>query len=116
MLVGFLIALMLATGACSGQVAPTPQPRPASIDQAELSSMVEDAVKAALAEAMAPPDDEISRQEMRDLLAEVLAQASPNSPASTQEDLAELVSKPRRNGLLPHRERPSTFSRRQRFG
>jgi len=99
-LIGFLIAFMLGAGACSGQGGPAPQSSPAPIepiDQAELRSTiedaVEDAVRAALAEAMSPPDDEISRQEMRDMLAEVLAQASPNSPASTQVDLAELVSK-----------------------
>ncbi len=81
-LVGFLIALMLTAGACSGQVAPTPQPSPASMDMAELRPMVEDAVKAALAEAMPPPGDEISRQELQDMLAEVLALASPSSPSS----------------------------------
>jgi len=99
-LIGFLIAFTLGAGACSGQSGPAPQSSPAPIepiDQAELRSTiedaVEDAVRAALAEAMSPPDDEISRQEIRDMLEEVLAQASPNSPASTQEDLAELVSK-----------------------
>ncbi len=96
MLVGFLIALMLTAGACSGQVAPTAQPSPASMDQAELRPIVEDAVKAALAEAMPPPGDEISRQELKDMMAEVLVAtppAPPAPPAPTQEDLAELVSK-----------------------
>ena len=71
--VGFLIALMLAAGACSAQVAPTPQPSPASMDMAELRPMVEDAVKAALAEAVPPPGDEISRQELKDIMAEAIA-------------------------------------------
>ena len=96
MLGGFLIALMLGALACSGQAAPTSQPSPAPIDQAELRSMVEDAVKAALAEAIPTPEDEISRQELRDMMEEVVsgaAPAAPAAPATNQSDLAELVAK-----------------------
>lgn len=43
-----------------------------------------------LAEAITPPDAEISRQELRDMMGEILAEASP---ATNQNDVAELVSK-----------------------
>ena len=46
-------------------------------------------MKAALAEVIPPPDDEISRQELRDIMEEVVAEASP---ATDQIDVAELVS------------------------
>ncbi|MFB3097342.1 MAG: glycine betaine ABC transporter substrate-binding protein [Dehalococcoidia bacterium] len=58
-----------------------------------IEEAIEDAVRVALAEAMPPPDDGISRQEMRDMLAEVQVLASPNSPAINQDEVAELVSK-----------------------
>jgi glycine betaine/proline transport system substrate-binding protein len=66
------------------------------MDQGEIRSIVEDAIKATLAEAMPPPGDEISRQEVKDMMAEVLVATSPSPPAPpapTQEELAELVSK-----------------------
>lgn len=97
--IGFLIALMLGAVACSGQSDPAPQSSPATMDQAELSSMVEDAVKAALVEAMPPPGDEISRQELQEMMGEVLAlvppssPVSPASPAFNEDAVAELVSK-----------------------
>lgn len=93
---GFVIAafaLMLGAVACSGQAVPTSQPSPAPIDQAELRSLVEDAVKAALAEAIPPPQEEISRQELRDMMEEAVAEAAPAAPATNQNDVAELVAK-----------------------
>ncbi len=88
---------MVATLACGSQAAPSaPADSPSLVPeevQALIGEAVEEAVKAAITESATGSGEEISRQEMRDMLAEVLAQASPNSPASTQEDLAELVSK-----------------------
>ena len=59
------------------------------MDPDEVRAQVEAAVKAALTESATGSGEEISRQELRDLVAEAIA---GTSPISSQEDVAELVS------------------------
>jgi glycine betaine/proline transport system substrate-binding protein len=69
-----------------------------------IEDAVEEAVRAALAEAVSPPGDEISRQELRDIVAEAIAE---RPPAATQGDLAELMSEAIKQELAA---RPASIS------
>ncbi len=84
---------MVASLACSSQAAPSGPADSPSLDpeevQALLGEAVEEAVKAAITESATGSGEEISRQELRDLVAEAIAETPT---AASQGDLAELVS------------------------
>jgi len=86
-----VILLFLSAGACGSQAAaPTAQPSQGSMDPEEVQKLVEAAVEAAVGKSATRSGEEISQQELRDMVAEVLAEASP---VPSQDAFAELVSK-----------------------
>ena len=89
LVVSMTILLLLSAGACSSQAAPTAQPSQASLDPEEVQALVEAAVEAAVSKSAAGSGEEISRQELRDLVAEAIAETTP---VTSQGDFAELVS------------------------
>ena len=79
---GAMVVLILGTGACSAQVAPTSQPSADSIDQAmdqaEVRALAEEAARLAIEGAEINPG-EVSREELRGLIADVLVETSSTS-------------------------------------
>ena len=98
------ILLLLSAGACSGQAAPTAQPSQASMDPEEVQALVQAAVEAAITESATGSGEEISRQELRDLVAEAIAETPP---VASQGDFAELVSEAIKQELAA---RPASIS------
>ena len=88
--VNMTLLLLLSAVACSSQAVPTPQPSQPSMDPGEVQALVEAAVEAAVSKSAARSGDKISQQEPREMMAEVLAEASP---VPGQADLADLVAK-----------------------
>jgi len=93
LLLGWLSVFMVATLACSSQAAPSAPADSPSLDPEEVQALigdaVQEAVKAAITESATGSGEEISRQELRDLMAEAIAETPPTA---SQGDLAELVS------------------------
>ncbi len=80
---------MVATLACSGQAAPSAPADSPSLDREDVQALVQEAVKAAITESSTGSGGEISRQELKDLVAEAIAD---KPPVAGQGDLAQLVS------------------------
>ncbi len=99
------ILLLLSAGACSSQAAPTALPSQASMDPEEVQALVEAAVEAAVSKSAARSGEAISQQELREMMAEVLAEAPP---VPSQGDFAELVSEAIKEELAA---RPASISK-----
>ncbi len=108
LLLGWLSVFIVATLACSSQAAPPAPADSPSLDPEEVQALigeaVEEAVKAAITESATGSGEEISRQELRDLMAEAIAETSP---VASQGDLAKLVSEAIKQELAA---RPASIS------
>ena len=82
LLVGFLAVFILAAAACNDQ--------PVPIDPQEVHAFIEESVKAAVAEGLVQFREQVSRQELRKMVAEAVAEASQGA---NKTDVAELGSK-----------------------
>ena len=95
MLLGVGLVLLLSAGACRSQAAPTPQPSRASMDPGEVQALVEAAVEVAVGESAKRSGEMISQQELRDMVAEVLAaseSAARSGEGISQQELREMVA------------------------
>ncbi len=89
-----MIILILSAVACSGQAAPTDRSGSPSMGPEEVQALIEESVKVAVTEAAVQSEEEVSRQELRELVTEAVAEAVAAASAdSNPVDVAELVTK-----------------------